>query len=295
MIALSLAAAVAQVKPGTPWLDLNSGELVVSKTTAHTFSLDQARRSTKFDAQGDPVEIAYNSHGLVLNGRSVAGEIVKQQDGNYLLESADVTGQARVSLNTATEVEFFRARGKTLQAPVSTRSLLASESLSLRSKDGIQTLTMPRSFVLTAYRQARTPSTQAPVPFEEETHVDGVSGALDLSLVQPEGTYEIQRGAIEGPVHFHMVRTEHRPGQPKPAVNAYDLTSDKLVFDFTQPEGTITAIGHVHWQQTGEMNISGDDDRDVLTTDRNHQVQSIKGTGSPTKTLYIPPSKGGRL
>jgi hypothetical protein len=307
MIGWLLSAVLAQ----SDWLNLNNGELVFHQIITHSFTLDQDKLSMTFQVTGNPAQIVDRPNGETMQGDAMSGELLKVSDGGYLLNKADATGHAKLSLSSALP-------------DLTSLSVLESEELSLRTdgKSKSQTLTIPRSLKLTDSREFKgskqtdaTDATKSKVlnPYEQTTTITGSSAVINYLVKLPEsptsgtekpaaqndhvyrprGMRDLQTGKVEGPVHYHSVRTEHPPKAAVPTITEYDLTADRLILDFTGPTGTITALGHVKWRETGELNISGNESQAVLTIDKDGRVQKLTGDGAPTTTVIPLPAPGG--
>jgi hypothetical protein len=273
----------AQEADSAPWLNFNSGDIVVrQKPASCKISLDPELKVDHYEMTGEPATVEYNSRGSRLYGRSVSFDVKQQAASVFVLSSADVTGDARVTTDTAIEAEYARSIGKPIEIPIASRSDLRTDSLTVRTIATVQTLTLPTSFVFRASREARSPSRDAPVPFDESDLIEGAGGTLNTALAQATGTYQIATGSIDGPVHYHMERTERPPGEKAFKRNTYDLMADRIVFDFSKPEGSVSAIGHVRYSLTGDRNLQSRADRVDMFTDADHKVSKLIAYSSKT-------------
>lgn len=295
-------AVLSQAADQTEWINLNDGELIVR---SRTFWHDQTTDSLKFRATGDLAQIIDGPEGAILQAGAVSGEVLKLPDGTYLLNTAEALGRASLTVDTT----------KAIPPPGPNsdidRSTIESDRMNLSSTGLTQTFTVPGALKITDEHESKGTAGPKPSnPFEQTSAMTGSSATITYTVGTkeaskgaeagrtaridfPRSLYDLQTGTLEGPVHYHSVRTEHPPDSAAPRVTEYDLTADRLLLDFTGATGKITALGHVVWRESGDFPISGKEDREEITVDKEGRILSFKGTGGPPTTVLPLPAPGG--
>jgi hypothetical protein len=273
---LTLIALAFLLQASSDSLNLNDGEFVLRNATTRSWTFNPDH-TVKVDAAGDPVQFISGPNGATLTGGTGNAVVTKRSDGTYALTSANLTGSAQVVIDSKAGNSYLLAHGKPVQSTVESRSDLKAETLTLTSQGEDQIVSSPGPLIFADSRSQKGAPAQ-------QTSLTGSRGSVNFRQAGQGGMEQVRAGTIDGPVHYHAVQTDLKGG--KPEVTEYDIRADKLVLDFTKPEGTVTAIGHVHWTETGGgFPFTSDDDEAVLHTDPDRQVESITSSGQPSKTV----------
>jgi hypothetical protein len=272
-----IALLLALQTPDADVLNLNDGQYILRHTDKRSLSIDSKSSAIKIDAAGKPLELMGGAQGLTLRGQTANAILTKLPDGTYRLDSADIDGAAHVIVDSRTADEYLTAHGQKPTGGDQSWSELTSAGLLLQSSNGQQTVSSATPIDLSDRRSNRNSS--------EQGVLTGMRCLITLGVDPVDGRERVIAGTVEGNVHYHVIQTQLHPDKA-PTVTEYDVKTDRLVLDFTKPEGTVKAMGHVHWTQMGGgVPFASDDDLAVLKTDPNRQIQSITGTGEPTRTV----------
>jgi len=231
------------------------GELVQGSPN-YTFKLNGAAR------------VEQNARGVVLQGDHLDGLAVPRPDHTYALMQATALRNVDF-ISDSWQAEKFNkspARPDRLTdrfevtsdsaALASWRMRQGSEKLeatldptSHANEELLQSIDLPHAFKAGDHRTGLTTDTDHS-PYVEDMTYTASSGKFFFIPAEGSTPAKLQTGSFEGPVHLHMVKTVDAAEKP-PVVTIYDVTGDRMTFDFTKPVGELVIAGNVHWKVEG--------------------------------------------
>jgi hypothetical protein len=120
--------------------------------------------------------------------------------------------------------------------------------------------------------------------FTQNLDLTGSSGTISLDPNAKTTATNLKKGTIEGTVDFNFKRIETTAGVKEPEETTLVGKGDRLVFDFTGAERTITLVGNVHLVGTGSFNGETNVDKLIITVDEKLQPIRYETSGNPSTT-----------
>lgn len=260
-----------------------------------------------FSIAGSPVIIASANQGLTISAPKMNGTIatIRQPKAptQTFIQMLHVEGGTTTTFNGADAYAGDVAKAKRLKQPVppepkeTSNATLKTERFDYSGTEAAGTFTLPVAFNLTSATNGVVPPKKQGDPlknFVQNMTADGTSGKVDLNPASKDKKNFLKTGHIEGPIKFHIDRSESAAGAPLASVGKLDGEADQLDFDLATTR-TITLSGHV--KLNGDLPaLAGFYGCDVAVIKLNEagEVVEVRMTGKPTISRVKEKKAGGQ-
>jgi hypothetical protein len=283
-----VAGAAGQI--GRPIYSDPRGSLVVYAKVGTVDSVQGSPNYT-FNLNG-AARVELSARGVILQADHLDGLAARRVDQTYAL----VQGNARKSVDFISDSREAARFNKSPMRPdrLSDRFEVTSDSAALstwrvrpgspklevtldptpRTREALlQSIDLPHAFKAVDHRTGLT-TDPVHTPYVEDMTVTASSGKF--FFIPAEGTTpaKLQTGLFERPVHIHLVKTLDLPEKP-PVVTDYDVTGNRMTFDFTKSVGEVVISGNVHYRVDGGNGGMGDADKVTINTDEELKLTGI--------------------
>jgi len=280
LVALAIAGQGGKVL----FSDLSRSFVVRSARNA---TIDPVKGSSNYSFTLDGnCRVEQNARGIVMLADHMDGVAVRTPDNNYSIGQGNATGNVDFVFDSANAAKFNNSPSR--PDHLSDHFELTSDAAKLATEADLQSITLPHPFKAVDHRVGLTNDADHS-PYVEDMTYTASSGKFFFIPAEGSTPAKLQTGSFEGPVHIHMVKTLNVPEKP-PVVTDYDVTGDRMTFDFTKLVGEVVITGNVHWKVEGGYGGNGDADKVTINTDAELKPTGIHMVGEPTTSqLIFPP------
>lgn len=229
----------------------------------------------------------------------------------YFLKSANLTGAARLEFDNVARHAFLADLAATRGVPApptpesNLQAVITSETMTYTGDFDLGTATIPGALhaASRAHGEERVAlkTGQALRVYDDSAEFRATSGTFEVATHPKEGALPFRKGSIMGPTTFSYRRQSTLDGAPEPP-NQIDGTADRIDFDFTGENRTVTLTGNVRVEgritvlsggkhTPYEATTSGA--RAVITFGPKMEFRQIVMEGDPTDSTIKRPSTQG--
>jgi len=258
-----------------------------------------------FRASGDPLVLEAKNQGATITTPRLNGTFAsaKGADGKTMTYAKVLHAEGGTTTVFDGQAAYAGdiAKAQRLKQPTPpepkeiSKGTLKTDHFDYAGSQESGTFTLPVAFDVTSDTKGMIEPKKKGDPvkaFLQNMEMHGSSGVINLNPGSKDKKDFLKTGHIEGPITFHMDRSESVAGAPFASVGKLDGQADKLDLDLVT-ERTVTLSGHVklNGDLPNYISVTGGE-KAVLKLNDAGEIVSVTFTGSPT-TSTIKEKKGG--